>query len=260
MPWYELLAVALAGATAGAMNSLVGSGTLVTFPVLLALGVPPVTANVSNNIGLVPGSAAGAWGFRHELQGQGRRIRLLAPMSLLGSAAGALLLLRLPAAAFRAVVPVLLLVSLVLVVLQPRIQRAVAERRERRGVGVHDSSASRTALSMTGTFLAGAYGGYFGAAQGVLLIGLLGSLLPEPLKRVNALKNVLSLVVNSVAAVVFMSVALDRIDWLVVLLIAVGSTLGGLLGARFGRRLSPKVLRGFIVVVGVAAIVRVVTQ
>ncbi|GMA84919.1 hypothetical protein GCM10025868_01690 [Angustibacter aerolatus] len=181
-------------------------------------------------------------------------------MSLLGSAAGALLLLRLPAAAFRAVVPVLLLVSLVLVVLQPRIQRAVAERRERRGVGVHDSSASRTALSMTGTFLAGAYGGYFGAAQGVLLIGLLGSLLPEPLKRVNALKNVLSLVVNSVAAVVFMSVALDRIDWLVVLLIAVGSTLGGLLGARFGRRLSPKVLRGFIVVVGVAAIVRVVTQ
>jgi uncharacterized membrane protein YfcA len=255
--WFELVTIFAAGVAAGTINAIVGSGTLITFPVLLAFGYPPVVANVSNNIGLVSGGVSGTLGYRAELQGQQRHIRLLAPMSLLGAVTGALLLLRLPPAAFVTIVPVLLGLSLVLVIAQPRIQAAVALRRE--------SSSGSTgrghhALTMSGTYLAGCYGGYFGAAQGVLLVGLLGSLLPESLQRVNGLKNLLSLIVNAVAAAVFLAVARDRIDWGVVLTIAVGSTLGGVLGSRYGRRLPPQVLRVLIVVVGLVAIVRVVTS
>ncbi len=255
MSWVEVVAVLLAGVAAGTINAVVGSGTLITFPVLLAFGVPPVVANVSNNIGLVPGGVTATLGYRAELAGQRGRVRLLAPMSLLGAVTGALLLLRLPPQAFRSIVPVLLAVALVLVVAQPRIQATVARRREERPAS---SGRGHRWAAMAGTYAAGTYGGYFGAAQGVLLVGLLGSLLPEPLQRVNALKNALSLVVNTVAALVFVTVARDSIDWRVVALIAVGSLVGGFLGARFGRRMPPRVLRGLIVVVGVVAIVRVV--
>ena len=257
MSWAEVLAVLLAGIGAGTINAVVGSGTLVTFPVLLAIGFPPITANVSNNIGLVPGGVSGTVGYRAELRGQRRAITVLAPMSLLGAVAGALLLLRLPAEAFRAIVPVLIGIALVLVVLQPRIQAAVARRRE---ASPGSSGRGNLGAAMAGTLVAGAYGGYFGAAQGVLLVGLLGSLLPESLQRVNALKNLLSLIVNSVAALVFLAVAREHIDGQVVATIAVGSLIGGYLGARFGRRLPPGVLRALIVVVGVLAIVRILTQ
>jgi uncharacterized protein len=257
VPWYEIVAIALAGVAAGAINAVVGSGTLITFPTLLAFGFPPVTANVSNNIGLVPGGVSATWGYREELRGQRRRIAMLGPMSLLGAVTGALLLLRLPAAAFQTIVPVLLAISLVLVVAQPRIQAGVAAHRERHGT---TAGRGHDVLAMAGTYLAGIYGGYFGAAQGVLLIGVLGSLLPESLQRVNALKNLLSLIVNGVAAVVFVTVASDKIDWRVVALIAVGSMVGGFLGARYGRKLPPVALRALIVVVGVVAIGRVVTS
>jgi len=248
----EAVAVLVAGLAAGTINTIVGSGTLITFPVLLALGFPPVVANVSNNVGLVPGSASGTWGYRRELRGQRRRLLLLAPMSLIGSVIGALLLLSLPAEAFETVVPVLILIALVLVVVQPRLQKAAARRREARGT-IGDGHPG---AAMAGVLGAGVYGGYFGAAQGVLLVGLLGTLLPEDLQRVNALKNLLSTVVNGVAAVTFVLVALDRIDWLVVLLIAVSSALGGVVGARVGRRLPPVVLRTVIVVVGSLAVLR----
>jgi uncharacterized membrane protein YfcA len=248
----EALAVLLAGVWAGMINTVVGSGTLITFPTLLAMGYPPVTANVSNNVGLVFGSATGAWGYRRELQGQRRTMVRLVPMSFAGSVAGALLLLRLPESAFEAVVPGLIGVSLVLVLIQPRVSAWTAARRERRGTE-HDGPG---VTAGTGTLLAGVYGGYFGAAQGVLLVGLLGSLLPESLQRVNALKNVLSLVVNLVAAVTFLVVRPEAAEPRAVTLIAVGSIAGGLLGASIGRRLRPNVLRTVIVVVGVAAIVR----
>lgn len=257
MSWLEVVAVLLAGMGAGTINAIVGSGTLITFPVLLAIGFPPVTANVSNNIGLVPGGVSSTVGYRAELQGQRRAILLLVPMSLVGAVVGALLLLRLPAEAFKAIVPVLIGIALLLVVLQPRIQAAVARRREASPSG---SGRVNLGAAMGGTLVAGTYGGYFGAAQGVLLVGLLGSLLPESLQRVNALKNLLSLVVNTVAALVFLAVAREHIDWQVVATIAVGSLVGGYLGARFGRRLPPAVLRTLIVVVGVLAIVRILTQ
>ena len=257
MPWYELLAIFAAGVAAGTINTIVGSGSLITFPTLLAFGFPPVTANVSNNIGLVPGGLSGTWGYRRELRGQGSLVRRLVPMSLMGSVAGALLLLWLPAAAFQAIVPVLLAISLVLVVLQPRLQARVLARHADPDAGQH---RLHQPLLLGGTLGAGVYGGYFGAAQGVLLMGLLGSLVPEPLQRLNGVKNVLSLVVNSVAAVTFAIVARDHIDPAAVGLVAAGSLVGGLLGSRFGRRLPPRVLRGLIVVVGLVAIARVLTS
>ena len=258
MTGVEAALIVLAGVAAGTINTVVGSGTLITFPTLLAFGYPPVVANISNNIGLVPGGVSGTWGYRRELAGQRGRLRRLVPASLLGSVTGAVLLLRLPPEAFAAIVPVLLAVSLLLVVTQPFLQRRLQRRREERGATLRPDG--HPALVVPGVYAAGVYGGYFGAAQGVLLVGLLGSLLPETLQRVNAAKNLLSLVVNGVAAVVFSLIAFDRVDWLVVLLVASGSLVGGLVGARVGRRLHPVALRVVIVVVGGVAIWRILAS
>ena len=245
----------LAGIGAGTINTIVGSGTLITFPTLLLLGVPPITANVSNNIGLVPGSVTGAVGYRRELEGAGRGLRRLVPMSFLGAAVGAVLLLRLDPDLFRAIVPVLIVVGILLVAFGPRIN-AWTERRRAEGRGLSDRANRR--LVQGGVFGAGVYGGYFGAAQGVILMGVLGALSQDPLQRLNGIKNVLAAVVNGVAAVVFVIVAPDQIDWLVVLLIAVGSTIGGVLGSTVGRRLPTSALRSVIVVVGLVAVAKVV--
>ena len=252
MDLFHASMILLAGVSAGTINAVVGSGSLITFPTLIAFGYPPVLANISNNIGMVPGGLSGTLGYRRELQGQGRRLLALGSMSFVGGVTGALLLLVMPASAFRAIVPVLLAISLVLVVLQPRIAAALADRRLRRG---QVQATGNGATAMTGVGLAGVYGGYFGGAQGILLMGMLATLLPESLQRVNAMKNALATIVNSVATVVFVSVAPDQVDWAVVALIAVGSASGGLLGARVGRLLPQPALRGIIVVVGVIAIV-----
>lgn len=245
--------VLLAGVAAGAINAAVGSGSLITFPTLLAFGVPPVVANVSNNIGLVPGGLASVWGYRRELTDQRRRLILLGSMSLLGGIVGAVLLLVLPAAAFRAVVPVLIGLAVVLVAVQPWMQRALARRREGQAARPDLGPAAAAA-----TALVGVYGGYFGGAQGILLVGALGLLMTDSLQRINALKNGLVTIVNTVAAVTFLIVAPDRVDWRIVALIAVGSTIGGLVGSRIGRALPQPVLRGVIIVVGLVAIVNLV--
>lgn len=245
----EAAAIFAAGVGAGGINAAVGSGSLITFPTLVALGYPPVVANVSNNVGLVPGSAAGAYGYRRELRGQRDRLLRLGTASLTGSLIGGGLLLGLPERAFKVIVPVLILLALVLVVVQPRVNAWVLARREKH----HPHGGP---WLWAGVLAAGVYGGYFGAAQGIVLIGLLGIFLDDDLQRLNGTKNVLSGVVNATAAVLFIAVA--EVDWPAVLLIAVGSTLGGLIGASVGRRLPAVVLRGVIVVVGVAAIVRLV--
>jgi len=250
----DALLVVLAGIGAGTINTIVGSGTLITFPTLLLLGIPPITANISNNIGLVPGSLTGAIGYRKELVGAAPTLRRLAPMSFLGAVVGALLLLVLNPDLFRAIVPVLILVGLVLVVTGPRIN-GWAERRRQAGTA---NAANHERAMQGGVFGAGVYGGYFGAAQGIILMGILGSLSSEPIQRLNGYKNVLATIVNSVAAAVFIIVAPDQIDWLVVLLIAIGSTIGGVIGSTVGRRLPPPVLRGVIVVIGLVAIVKLV--
>jgi uncharacterized protein len=252
--WVEASAVLAAGTAAGTINTVVGSGSLITFPVLLALGLSPVTANVSNNIGLVPGGISGTWGYRRELTGQSARLRALVPLAAAGAVTGAGLLLVLPSAAFRHVVPVLLVVSLLLVAFQPRLQARVRARAEAQRCQ-EPVGADRRAL-LAGTFAAGAYGGYFGAAQGVLLMGLLGSVLPDPPHRVNALKNALALTANSLAALVFVLVAHRKVDFMAAGLVAAGSVVGGLIGARYGRRIPSTALRVTIIVVGTLAIGR----
>jgi uncharacterized membrane protein YfcA len=244
--WQGLLVFA-AGIGAGTINTVVGSGTLITFPALLSVGLPPVTANVSNTVGLFPGSFAGAYGYRRELAGQRQRAIVLGSASMLGAVGGALLLLELPAKAFKAIVPALIVLALLLVLFGTHITAFLV---------AHGHAASdRVTLSLWVTVLAtGVYGGYFGAAQGVLLMGFLGLFLAEPLQRQNALKNVLAGIANLVAAIVF--VASTHIDWAAAGLLAVGSVAGAILGAHVGRRLSPTVLRAVIVVVGVAAIVK----
>ncbi|MGY4709184.1 sulfite exporter TauE/SafE family protein [Mycolicibacterium sp. CBM1] len=251
-----MIVIVLAGMGAGAINSLVGSGTLITFPTLVALGYPPVTSTMSNAIGLVAGGVSGTWGYRKELGGQWDRLRWQIPASLVGAAIGAFLLLHLPEKVFTRVVPVLLVGALVLVVIGPRIQAYARRRAESTGRSIEHVSPRRMALLVAGTFAVGIYGGYFTAAQGILLIGVMGALLPEDMQRMNAAKNLLSLLVNIVAAVGYTVVAFDRVSWAAAGLIAAGSLVGGFLGAHYGRRLSPNVLRAVIVVVGLIGLYR----
>ncbi len=247
----ELVAIAAAGLAAGAINTLVGSGTLITFPVLLAFGYAPVTANVTNTIGLVPGSVSGAVGYRRELAGQRGRVIRLGAMSLAGGLTGAVLLLVLPASAFKAIVPVFIAMALVLTVLQPRIARWLLKREI-------DLEHAGSPLISLAVYLTGVYGGYFGAAQGILLLGILGVALAQSLQRTNALKNVLVGIVNGVAGVYFAFAA--HVDWGPAAIIAVTAIVGAQLGARYGRRLPPDALRAIIVVVGVFAIVRLLVN
>src|SRR5580692_2647655 len=258
------LAIFAAGLAAGTINTVVGSGTLITFPTLLAFGYPPVLANVSNNVGLVPGVASGVVGYRAELAGQRRRVIRLGSASLSGGLVGAILLLVLPAGAFKAIVPALIGIALVMVVFQPRLSRWVA-RRQPAAAGAaalvsEDAGLQEPALELGGpvlwvlVFASGVYGGYFGAAQGVLLIGLMGVAFTDSMQRVNAVKNVLAGLVNGIAAVVF--VLATRVDWGVAGLIAAGAILGGQIGARIGRKLPPWGLRVVIICVGAAALVK----
>jgi uncharacterized protein len=306
------LVIFAAGLAAGTINTVVGSGTLITFPTLLAFGYPPVLANVSNNVGLVPGVASGVYGYRSELGGQRRRLIRLGSASVCGGLVGAILLLTLPQSAFKAIVPALIGLAVVMVIIQPRLAKWVAERQRARAAlatpdgadaggtgagsagggssgavadgasvggasvggasvaaGAHGASAVAVAAppaveeAIGGpvlwvlVFLAGIYGGYFGAAQGVLLIGMLGIALNDSLQRINAAKNVLAGLVNGLAAVVF--ILATHIDWGVAGLIAAGSIIGGQVGARIGKRLPPWGLRVVIVCVGTAALIKLLT-
>lgn len=250
----EAVAIFLAGIWAGAINTIVGSGTLVTFPTLLLFGYPPLTANVSNNIGMVAGGITGVYGYRRELRPNRSVLTRLAPASIAGALVGAILLLVLPAESFKAIVPALIALGLLMVIIGPSVQRRTAAKQAEEGRP--ERRPSRVVLPI-GIFVLGIYGGYFGAAQGILLVGLMGLMMSDDIQRLTAIKNVLATIVNAVAAVLFMIVASDRIDWSVVALIASGAFIGGYLGARYGRRLSPAVLRICILVIGSLALVKI---
>ena len=205
-----------------------------------------MVANVSNSLGLVPGSISGAVGYRRELAGQGARIRHLGTASLLGGITGAILLLALPGSVFDSVVPVLIVIACVLVAFQPRLRSWVAGHRVEEGHGGVGLFAT--------VFLTGVYGGYFGAAQGVILMALLSIFLAEDLQRLNGLKNVLTGLVNGVAAAIF--IAFSHIAWGAAGLLAIGAIAGGQLGATVGRRIPPNLLRALIVVVGLSVAVK----
>jgi uncharacterized protein len=294
----QALVIFAVGLAAGTINTVVGSGTLITFPTLLALGYPPVLANVSNNVGLVPGVASGVHGYRAELVGQRRRVIRLGTASVCGGLVGAILLLVLPAGAFKDIVPALIGIALAMIIFQPRLARWMAARQLARSAGLAGErdpdggpggASGRSGASGTGVasatvragakaavlvapaaneataqvggpvlwvlvFLSGVYGGYFGAAQGVLLIGLMGVAFTDTMQRVNAVKNVLAGLVNGVAALVF--IVATHIDWGAAGLIACGAILGGQVGARIGRKLPPWGLRVLIICVGVVALVK----
>jgi len=243
----NLLLLAGGGVLAGAVNAVVGSGTLLTYPLLLGAGLPPVAANASNSMGLVPGSAFATWIYRDELSGRGPQLKLMAGTAVVGALAGTGLVLALPAQVFESVVPWLILSACILVIVQPRLLAALNSR------GIDATRLPRATLIPV-LFLVGVYAGYFGAAQGIILMAVLATLYDIDLQRSNAAKIVLQGVSNAAAALLFAIAGV--IDWPAALAVGIGASVGGLIGAPFARRLPPSLLRAAIVAVGlVAAIV-----
>lgn len=238
------------GFIAGAMNAVVGAGTLLTFPALLALGLPPVTANVTNTLGLVPGSLAGAYGYRRELGEHREMVRLLILPAAVGGLLGAAILLVLPAGFFAAIVPVLLLLAAVLVALQPRLARRVAERKAAKDLtadGTWRDHVSVIAL----VFAGGIYAGYFGAGFSVLMLALFGIVLGSGLQAANGAKNLVAATTNLASSALFILAA--KPDWAIAGLLAVGSASGAIIGSRYGRTLPDQALRIVIIVVAVGS-------
>lgn len=244
--------ITFAGLWAGTINSVVGSGTLVTFPVLIALGYAPVAASISNAMGLVAGNMSGAWGYRRELRGRGRQLFRLLPASILGGITGAWLLLHLPERVFHYAAPLLIVLALLMVLFQPRLQAWVRDRAGNPEHALHDKRHG--AILVLLVYLAGIYGGYFVAAQGILLVGILGVFMTGTMQNANAMKNILVLAVNVVAACSYLLFAFGRIEWPVVAIIAASSLVGGVVGSKVGRRLPPVALRGVIFALGLMAL------
>lgn len=247
--WLDVLAILAAGLVAGFVNAVVGTGSLLTFPTLLAVGYSPVVANMTNTVGLVLGNVSGVVGYRRELAGQRSRVVELAIPTAIGGVCGAILLLALPEGVFHRVVPVLILFAVGLVIAQPRLTALLAR--------YSDHAGSSWALR-AGVLLAAVYGGYFGAGVGVVFIGLLSVFIKDDLQRLNGVRNVLAAVSNAVAAALF--IAVGHVAWVAAGLLAVSSIAGGQLGASVGRRLPANVLRTVIVIGGLAAVVKLLAS
>ncbi|MDO5634813.1 MAG: sulfite exporter TauE/SafE family protein [Micrococcus sp.] len=268
MQAWQVGLVLLAGFWAGTINSIVGSGTLVTFPVLVAVGFPPVTAQMSNAIGLIAAGFSGVFGYRRELRESRGVLVSLTLASLVGGLGGALLLLVLPEEVFGVAAPILIVVALAFVIFQPRLAAWVRRRRAAEGPETAPDAAPAPVtpqgpvppILVVLVFAAGIYGGYFVAAQGVLLMGILGVFLTGTLVHANAVKTWLALGVNLIAAASFLLFAFDRIDWRAVALIAASSLVGGSLGARIGRWIHPTALRVVIVVVGLIGLISMILR
>ncbi|WP_313816147.1 sulfite exporter TauE/SafE family protein [Citricoccus sp.] len=249
------LAILAAGLGGGLVVTAIGAGSLVTFPVLLAVGLPPVVANVSNTIGLVPGNITGTWGYRHELAGRRGLVLGVAATTAVGAVAGALLLLSLPPEAFSRLAPWLILLAATLVGVQPVVSGSLRRRALRRGDTPRGPRSRLPAPLAWVSAAIGVYGGYFGAGQGVMLVACLALGLRERLQTVNALKNVAVLAANVVAALIFVWIA--PVDWAAVGLLAIGSVVGGWLGALIGRRLPGPVFRVLVVLFGYVVALRI---
>lgn len=248
MDLFEVLAVLGAGLGAGLVVTAVGAGSLVSFPILLGIGLPPVVANVCNTVGLVPGGLSGSWGYRRELAGKARLVAAIAATTGLGALFGAVLLLALPSESFARAVPWLVILAATLVGVQPFLSSWVRRRAHERGDERREAGEDlRVGLGAISSVI-GVYGGYFGAGQGVMLVAFLAFGLEERLQVVNGLKNVAVLSANVAASLIFVVAA--PLDWAVVGLVAAGSVVGGWLGAHIGRRLPPTVFRVLVVVFG----------
>lgn len=250
----DVLVIALAGFAAGFVNGIAGGGSLVSFPALLATGHGALTANVTNTVGILPGYVGGAAGFRDQLRSQRRRVRELAPAALLGGSLGSVLLLVTPESTFDGIAPVLIIGACLLFALQPRLTRAVAARRTED----HDAAGPVPRLAVVGAFVASIYGGYFGAGIGVIFLAILGTVLVDELSRVNALRGILSLLVNGVAAAIF--AFSGEVHWAAAAILGATSLVGGYAGARTSLKLSPTLLRAVVLTFGVLAVVRLLTS
>jgi hypothetical protein len=245
------IVLGVAGLLGGAVNSVAGGGSLISFPALLAVGYPGVTANMTNTVALWPGYVGGSVAYRRELEGQRSRAMVLATTCVLGGLAGSVLLLTTPASVFKRAVPWLILLACALFALQPLATHALTKRqapsKEHRSLGLH-----------VAVFLAAIYGAYFGAGLGIVLLAVLGLAIPDSLQKLNGLKQVLSVVINSVAVVAYG--VFGPVAWTAVAIMAVASLVGGRLGGGFARRLSPILLRvlvlGFGVTVGCILLAR----
>jgi uncharacterized membrane protein YfcA len=240
------LVVVVAGAAAGLFNGVAGGGTLVSFPVLLGLGYPALTANVTNTVGIWPGYLGSVAGFRTEIVAQRDRVRSLVPPAAVGAVVGAVLLVTTPSSAFTRLVPWLVLFASVLFAVQPVLVRALSS--------VAHDHPTRRALLLAGTFLTAVYGGYFGGAMGIMLLAVLGLALPDTLARSSGLRSILSVLVNGIAAVVFL--VHSPLVWSLVGLLALGSLAGGWAGARLALRLPTAALRAVVVAIGLATTVK----
>jgi len=238
----ELALAGLAAVAAGLVNALAGGGTLISFPALLAMGVSPVAANVTNAVALCPGFLGGAFAQRGDLGGQGHRLRTLVPAGVIGGVAGGVLLLYIDAQVFRVLVPFLILLAAVLLAVQDRIRVWIASRS---AVATGRAPTTRAALPVG---LAAVYGGYFGAGLSVIILAVLGLFIDDNLTRLNALKQCISLAANAAAAVVFLFSGL--VLWPLALVMAAGALAGGAAGGSIAGRIDPGRLRWTIVAIG----------
>lgn len=242
MTFGQALLLALAGFTAGSINAVAGGGSLVSFPALVASGLPPLTANVTNTVAVWPGYFGSAAAYRVEVAAQRTRLVALGATAVVGGAAGSVILLTAPAAVFDAIVPALILLGCGLLAVQPRIAAIVARRATAHGrhrvLGLH-----------LATFFAAVYGAYFGGGLGVILLAVLGIFIDDHIQRLNGLKSALSLVVNTVALVAFVLFA--PVAWVSVAVVAPASLAGGYVGAGFARRLGASALRWTVITFGV---------
>jgi uncharacterized membrane protein YfcA len=239
----RLLLVALAALVAGAVNAVAGGGTLLSFPALLLLGFPALTANVTNTLGLLPGYAGGSVAYRAELRVQRDRVRFLAPISIAGAVVGAILLTRTSNHVFAAIVPWLILLACALLLIQPVVTSRVHARRPER-------EQHRSPVLAVAQFLSGIYGAFFGAGLGVMMLAVLGLFIRDDLQRINALKGMMQLIINVVAAIYF--AFFGPVSWIAVLVMVPMSAIGGFTGVALARRLHPAVLRTVVILFGVA--------
>jgi uncharacterized membrane protein YfcA len=239
----QLLFIALAGMAGGAINALAGGGTLITFPVLTAVGIPPVAASITNTVALSPGYFGATLAQLNDIRGQGKRLKLLVPAGAIGGIVGGVLLLNTTDKMFRELVPYLILMAAILLALHDRIRAWLLRRLAQSG-----RSGWREAWAMPPIFLAAIYGGYFGAGLSVIVLAVLGLVLEDTLTRLNGLKQAIAFSVNIAAAIFF--IFSGQVVWLAAVVMAVGALMGGALGGRLAGRVKPSSLRRIVVIIG----------